>query len=266
MTARRIAAIASMLVACDGSRKPPSSIAPVPSESASDPILPPVAPSPTEARLQVQCPIAGEVLGAFDTLRTDNLLSMTDLPKTPCEPGKPVVVSLKPGKWSIYFHVGGWRPKGDASGFPPFGGCVPHPIEVVSGDVQSWSPAETDLSWCPYITHCPIVAVPEKPLFAMLVDRHDASLAGTDRHELGDVAVSAGAIEMELREVEPEITHLAGLHLEVDGRSIAPEGKTMTTLHQGDVWPLRFVVGGADRRVRATLVVSGWYERVDPEP
>jgi len=110
---------------------------------------------------------------------------------------------------------------------------------------------------------CPFVYVVtsggEVRVAPILVGRSRPSLVGVDTVPLPPCA-EGGPLWVELREEDPETTHIEAVWLEVDGRRLDPvEGRGPVVLRRGEVLRLRF--DGLRRgAARLSLVARGHYE------
>lgn len=88
---------------------------------------------------------------------------------------------------------------------------------------------------CPYVSFFDHRAGRYLPSFVVLAYRDERDLRGTDRVVARRVPVHQGTIRLRVNEVEPEITHLDQLVLEVDGVRVLPKrGGTHSALAHAD--------------------------------
>jgi hypothetical protein len=175
-----------------------------------------------------------------------------------CVAGHSNVVHVPHGRWRLHYEGL------EIIALPNTSYCDSKIVTVGSGQHVTWAPQTKDGTKCgapgPNL-HCPILVIEGRAVRAVLVDRSAPSLAGEDRVPLSSLAVRDGVVEMEIAERVPETSYVEHVVLDVDGRAVAPQGPASFTLDLGERASLRFDVGGADRRIDATLIVAGWYAR-----
>ena len=114
-------------------------------------------------------------------------------------------------------------------------------IDVSRGDDLDIDLSGDDLNHTWYCISCPYVSFFDPslgtylPSFVVLAYRDERKLRGTDRIVVHEVPVRDGKIRLRVNEVEPEVSYLDQLVLEVDGKRVLPSrGGSRSALADAD--------------------------------
>jgi hypothetical protein len=215
-------------------------------------------PTASDATVEIGCPVPASV--DLELMKSDVDAGGWQTISGNCNPGKRQIVPVPHGRWFLRYH-------GNVPVKPNMTYCDSETVDVAAGARVTWAPDVPDAGVNCYLVtpdlHCPLLLVDGRVVRAVLVDRDAPTRAGDDRVPLSALRVRGGVVEIEIAEREPETTHVDRIALEIDQRIVESEGAASFALDVGQRAALRFVVGGDDRTLEATIVVGGWYRRYE---